>query len=102
MLDSSGDDDREDGELEDDIEEETGSTQEISMLRVNRSNSDTDEDRDSDERNQRKSIRGRRRSSSDPVNLSLGRQDDSDDTHIDVETIGSAPNKVRIFIVKIQ
>lgn len=67
------------------------------MLRVNRSNSDTDEDRDSDERDHRKSIRGRRRSSSDPVNLSLGRQDDSDDTHIDVETIGSGPNKVRTF-----
>lgn len=39
----------------------------------------------------------RRRSSSDPVNLSLGyreRDDDSNDGHIDVETIGNAPSKV--------
>lgn len=38
----------------------------------------------------------RRRSSSDPVNLSLGyreRDDDSNDGHIDVETIGNAPSK---------
>lgn len=45
----------------------------------------------------------RRRSSSDPVNLSLGmrdRDDDSNDGHIDVETIGTAPNKVisKIFL----
>uniref|UniRef100_A0A6B2EHD3 Putative transcription factor ken 1 n=1 Tax=Phlebotomus kandelakii TaxID=1109342 RepID=A0A6B2EHD3_9DIPT len=40
-------------------------------------------------------IGGRRRSSSDPVNLSLGtRQDDSDDGgHVDVETIANAPSK---------
>lgn len=39
----------------------------------------------------------RRHSSSDPVNLSLGcreREDDSNDGHIDVETIGNAPSKV--------
>lgn len=39
----------------------------------------------------------RRSSSSDPVNLSLGmrdREDDSNDGHIDVETIGNAPSKV--------
>lgn len=39
----------------------------------------------------------RRQSSSDPVNLSLGcreREDDSNDGHIDVETIGNAPSKV--------
>lgn len=40
----------------------------------------------------------RRRSSSDPVNLSLGYRerddDDSTDGHIDVETIGNAPSKV--------
>lgn len=41
----------------------------------------------------------RRSSSSDPVNLSLGmrdRDEDSNDGHIDVETIGTAPSKVRI------
>lgn len=42
----------------------------------------------------------RRRSSSDPVNLSLGYRerddDDSNDGHIDVETIGNAPSKVRM------
>lgn len=39
----------------------------------------------------------RRSSSSDPVNLSLGmrdRDEDSNDGHIDVETIGNAPSKV--------
>lgn len=37
----------------------------------------------------------RRRSSSDPVNLSICRQDqDSDDGHVDVETIANAPSKV--------
>lgn len=39
----------------------------------------------------------RRRSSSDPVNLSLGlrdRDEESNDGHIDVETIGTAPSKV--------
>lgn len=42
----------------------------------------------------------RRRSSSDPVNLSLGyreRDEDSNDGHIDVETIGNAPSKVSFF-----
>lgn len=41
----------------------------------------------------------RRHSSSDPVNLSLGcreREDDSNDGHIDVETIGNAPSKVSL------
>lgn len=44
-------------------------------------------------------ITERRRSESDPVNLSLGyrdRDDDSNDGHIDVETIGNAPSKVSI------
>lgn len=43
----------------------------------------------------------RRRSSSDPVNLSLGyreRDEDSNDGHIDIETIGNAPSKVSAFI----
>lgn len=46
----------------------------------------------------------RRSSSSDPVNLSLGmrdRDEDSNDGHIDVETIGNAPSKVsrNIYII---
>ncbi|XP_059622381.1 transcription factor Ken 1 isoform X2 [Phlebotomus argentipes] len=47
------------------------------------------------DREDEKSISGRRRSSSDPVNLSLGtRQEDSDDGgHVDVETIANAPSK---------
>ncbi|XP_053672932.1 transcription factor Ken 1 [Anopheles nili] len=43
------------------------------------------------------SLRSRRRSSSDPVNLSIVKQQqqdvDSDDANIDVETIGNAPTK---------
>lgn len=61
---------------------------------------DDDEDDDSNEQKAR-DIGERRRSSSDPVNLSLGfrdRDDDeeSNDGHIDVETIGTAPSKVSI------
>ena len=68
---------------------------------------DDDENEDSRDGSGRKSneiiprrdiIGERRRSSSDPVNLSLGLRDrgddDSNDGHIDVETIGNAPSKV--------
>lgn len=55
----------------------------------------------SDEKTQDTSdVSERRHSSSDPVNLSLGcrdREDDSNDGHIDVETIGNAPSKVSYF-----
>lgn len=58
-----------------------------------------DEANDDDDDTERKprDIGERRRSSSDPVNLSLGfrdRDDESNDGHIDVETIGNAPSKV--------
>ncbi|XP_055590975.1 transcription factor Ken 1-like [Uranotaenia lowii] len=54
------------------------------------------EDREGDEaEGRRESLGNRRRSSSDPVNLSIVKtQDaDSDDANIDVETIGNAPTK---------
>ncbi|GAB0087689.1 Transcription factor Ken [Sergentomyia squamirostris] len=56
---------------------------------------EADEERDRDDDDKLDVIGGRRRSSSDPVNLSLGtRQDDSDDGgHVDVETIANAPSK---------
>lgn len=65
----------------------------------NERNVDEDEDEGNDENAELKphDIGERRRSSSDPVNLSLGfrdRDDESNDGHIDVETIGNAPSKV--------
>lgn len=54
-------------------------------------NGDCDDD-DEDER--RTSASSRRRSSSDPVNLSICKDQDSDDGHVDVETIANAPSKV--------
>lgn len=56
--------------------------------KTNDENSNNEKAQDVDER---------RCSSSDPVNLSLGyreRDEDSNDGHIDVETIGNAPSKV--------
>lgn len=51
-------------------------------------------DCDDDELERRTSASSRRRSSSDPVNLSICRDQDSDDGHVDVETIANAPSKV--------
>lgn len=102
--DSSGDDDR-DNEIDNDIDEEED---DLIDKKPYITNSHFDEDdmhneddgtNDDDDKNQiRESSAERRRSSSDPVNLSLGlrdRDDDSNDGHIDVETIGNAPSKVR-------
>lgn len=65
-------------------------------------NSKIDDDKCNDENSnddKAQDVGERRRSSSDPVNLSLGYRerddDDSNDGHIDVETIGNAPSKVR-------
>lgn len=72
----------EDDELDSKIDEE----------KVNDENSNNEKAQDVSER---------RCSSSDPVNLSLGyreRDDDSNDGHIDVETIGNAPSKVSFII----
>lgn len=59
----------------------------------------THDDSSSDEKiHDAADITERRRSESDPVNLSLGyrerHDEDSNDGHIDVETIGNAPSKV--------
>lgn len=61
--------------------------------------SGTHDDSSSDEKiHDAADITERRGSESDPVNLSLGyrerHDDDSNDGHIDVETIGNAPSKV--------
>lgn len=108
-LDCSLDDDREDGELDDEIEEEDSSEkgQDIKLRKEEIDaaifdaieQEEHDEKRDVDDKNGIIN-RGRRRSSSDPVNLSLGsRGEDSEDAHIDVESIGSAPSKVRYSYV---
>lgn len=101
--DSSGDEER-DNEVDNDIEEEE---EDLVYKKSYIRNSHFDQDdmqneddgtNDCDVDNQiRENSSERRRSSSDPVNLSLGlrdRDDDSNDGHIDVETIGSAPSKV--------
>lgn len=62
-----------------------------------------DDENSNDEKAQ--DIGERRRSSSDPVNLSLGyreRDEDSNDGHIDVETIGNAPSKVSLYFQSFQ
>lgn len=51
-------------------------------------------DCDDDDSERRTSASSRRRSSSDPVNLSICKDQDSDDGHVDVETIANAPSKV--------
>ncbi|KAG4066194.1 hypothetical protein HA402_014494 [Bradysia odoriphaga] len=88
-------------ELDDDIEEENLEKNHYNSNNVHlddeddmRHEDDTN-DGDTDEIN-RDMVGERRRSSSDPVNLSLGlrdREEDSNDGHIDVETIGNAPSK---------
>lgn len=92
-LGSSEDEEREDGEMyEDSIRSsirKRNSERHLSKEDEDERNMESDDDRG------RGSVTSRRRSSSDPVNLSLGKsQDDSDDGNIDVETIGSAPSKV--------
>lgn len=113
---SSCDDDRD--ELDDDIEEEILDkknfiTNQQQLDRDDGSNDDDtlneadDEEYDDNEAKDcrkfheiipRDMIGERRRSSSDPVNLSLGlrdRDEDSNEDHIDVESIGNAPSKVK-------
>lgn len=102
LNESSCDDEQ---ELDDDIEEENVDKNHYNSNNVHlddeddmRHDDDTN-DGETDEIN-RDLVGERRRSSSDPVNLSLGlrdRDDDSNDGHIDVETIGNAPSKVRQF-----
>lgn len=106
MNENSCDDD-EQNELDDDEFDR-------SSLRISRkfSTDDIDEklDEDDDEERMHRSetislqkprdVGERRRSSSDPVNLSLGfrdRDEESNDGHIDVETIGTAPSKVSVI-----
>lgn len=124
---SSCDDDREEGEIEDEMnedeelddetiekisregksrnaedestrhmEDEMHSSDREDLERIDDDRGTTD-DAASVERVKNERLSGRRRSSSDPVNLSIsGRGDDSDgDAHIDVESIGSAPSKVK-------
>lgn len=108
-MDCSNEDDREDGELEDDIEEENSSSDKGQDIKLRKEELDAaifdaieQEEHEEKEVDDKNGIlnRNRRRSSSDPVNLSLGsRGEDSDDAHIDVESVGSAPSKVRYSYV---
>lgn len=114
---SSNEDEREEGELFDEIEDGTNSknkqnkTVNVNICEVNdveniddvdidnNKSEDTDPEDEYDtteEMRRRNSIGSSRRSSSDPVNLSMIKpQDDSDD--IDVESMGTAPPKVIII-----
>lgn len=120
LTESSCDDDREDGEVDDDDSSENNRSislskrkdSESSQRRIRAELNDYDEDMkipdddndlscddNSDTIQKRELIGERRRSSSDPVNLSIGNRDrqhddDSNEGHIDVETIGNAPSKV--------
>lgn len=113
---SSMDDDREDRddeELEDDLAERHSRSRERDHSQDSRHMSvDAREERssvkqeeesgdgtgngdcDDDEEERRTTASSRRRSSSDPVNLSICKDQDSDDGHVDVETIANAPSKV--------
>lgn len=100
---SCDDDDRNDLDDEDVERESLHISRKLSTedIEDNERNLDEDEDEGNDENTELKphDIGERRRSSSDPVNLSLGfrdRDDESNDGHIDVETIGNAPSKVSI------
>lgn len=97
-LNESSCDDDERNDIDDD-ETEPGN------LGISRKLSDEDEseikvqedENEHDEEEKPRNVGERRRSSSVPVNLSLGcrdRDDESNDAHIDVETIGNAPSKV--------
>lgn len=107
LNESSCDDEQ---ELDDEIEEENSEKNHYNVKNVHlddeddmRHDDDTN-DGETDEMN-RDLVGERRRSSSDPVNLSLGlrdRDDDSNDGHIDVETIGNAPSKVSLVYLDLQ
>lgn len=106
---------------DDDGDENNGDVKDFEAKDENRDD-DEDEDDEVDVLNDRRRARSiprdllierrRRSSSSDPVNLSLGMRDrivvdaalvtageDSNDGHIDVETIGTAPRKVCLFFI---
>lgn len=105
---------------DDDGDENNGDVNDDEAKDENRDD-DEDEDDEVDVLNDRRRARSiprdllierrRRSSSSDPVNLSLGMRDrivvdaavtageDSNDGHIDVETIGTAPRKVCFFFM---
>ncbi|XP_055310458.1 transcription factor Ken 1 isoform X2 [Sitodiplosis mosellana] len=102
LNESSCDDDRED---DDDLNVADEEQPYIELRRhrrkkisnTNSGGNDGEQDSGDEEKTQDTSdVSERRHSSSDPVNLSLGcreREDDSNDGHIDVETIGNAPSK---------
>lgn len=104
-LDCNVDDDREDADLDEDIEEEGSEKDHDIKIRKEELDAaifdaieheeENEEKEQPDDKNGIIRDKNRRRSSSDPVNLSLGsRGEDSEDAHIDVESVGSAPSKV--------
>lgn len=105
---SGGEDDRgrETGECDDDEEDEAEEKNALIRNNIDRLKDEEEKERlengsdeEQDDKYESDQIGERRRSSSDPVNLSLGfrdRDEDSNDGHIDVESIGNAPpcNKI--------